>query len=74
MTAFTSFIARGIVLQCLPDTRFSVKLESGKEVLCYLSGKMRLHRIKVIVGDTVEIVLDPMGGKATNRIVRRIDR
>jgi len=39
-------------------------------VLAYLSGKMRLHRIKVLVGDRVELQLDPYGGRA--RIIRRM--
>jgi len=41
-----------------------------KEILAYLSGKMRMHRIKVLIGDSVEIVLDPYGGKG--RIVKRL--
>ncbi len=39
-------------------------------ILAYLAGKMRLHRIRVLMGDSVEMVLDPYGGKA--RIVRRL--
>ncbi len=39
-------------------------------VLAYLAGKMRLHRIRVLVGDQVDMVLDPYGGRA--RIVRRL--
>ena len=44
--------------------------EGGQLVLAYLAGKMRLHRIRVLVGDQVEMVLDPYGGRA--RIVRRL--
>jgi translation initiation factor IF-1 len=44
--------------------------ENGELVLAYLAGKMRMHRIKVLVGDTVLLELDPYGGKA--RIVRRV--
>ena len=44
--------------------------EEKKEILAYLSGKMRMHRIKVLIGDSVEIVLDPYGGKG--RIVKRL--
>ena len=39
-------------------------------VLAYLAGKMRLHRIRVLVGDQVDMVIDPYGGRA--RIVRRL--
>lgn len=59
----------GVVTESLPNTFFRVRLESGKEVLAYLAGRMRLHRIKVLVGDTVSLIEDPYGGKA--RITRR---
>ncbi len=44
--------------------------DEKKEILAYLSGKMRMHRIKVLIGDFVEIVLDPYGGKG--RIIKRL--
>lgn len=62
--------ARGVVTEALPSTLFRAQLESGEELLAYLGGKMRMHRIKVLVGDKVEIVLDPYGGKG--RIVKRL--
>jgi translation initiation factor IF-1 len=62
--------ARGIVTEALPSTLFRVELESGEGLLAYLGGKMRMHRIKVLVGDKVEIILDPYGGKG--RIVKRL--
>lgn len=49
---------------------FRVELETGTVLVAYLAGKMRLHRIKVLVGDTVEVIIDPYGGKG--RIVRRM--
>jgi translation initiation factor IF-1 len=66
--------ARGVVTEALPSTLFRVKMESkngaeGEEILAYLGGKMRMHRIKVLIGDGVEVVLDPYGGKG--RIVKR---
>lgn len=60
----------GVVDEALPNTLFRVKLESGEIVLAYLAGKMRLHRIKVLVGDRVQLHLDPYGGRA--RITRRM--
>lgn len=60
---------RGQVYEALPSTLFRVRLEDEKEILAYLSGKMRMNRIKVLVGDRVEVLLDPYGGKG--RIVRR---
>ena len=62
-------IVEGVVDEALPNTLFRVKLEGGEVVLAYLAGKMRLHRIKVLVGDRVQVQLDPYGGRA--RIVRR---
>ena len=63
-------VVEGVVDEALPNTLFRVKLESGERVLAYLAGKMRLHRIKVLVGDRVSLQLDPYGGRA--RVVRRI--
>jgi len=61
----------GIVVESLPNIMFRVKLDqSDEEILSYLSGKMRLHRIRVLVGDRVELELEPYGGKA--RIVKRL--
>ncbi|MBY0294160.1 translation initiation factor IF-1 [Patescibacteria group bacterium] len=61
---------QGVVEEALPNTLFRVSLESGEVILSYLAGKMRLHRIKVLVGDKVMLKLDPYGGKA--RITRRL--
>lgn len=61
---------QGVVEEALPNTLFKVSLENGESVLAYLAGKMRLHRIKVLVGDKVLMKLDPYGGKA--RITRRL--
>jgi translation initiation factor IF-1 len=64
-------VVEGIVEEALPNTLFRVKLETTGEVtLAYLAGKMRLHRIKVLVGDKVQLQLDPYGGRA--RITRRM--
>lgn len=61
----------GIVVESLPNIMFKVKLdETGEEILTYLSGKMRLHRIRVLVGDKVLLELEPYGGKA--RIIKRL--
>lgn len=62
-------LVEGIVEEALPNTLFRVKLPSGEMTLAYLAGKMRLHRIKVLVGDKVSLQLDPYGGRA--RITRR---
>jgi translation initiation factor IF-1 len=60
----------GIVVEALPDTLFRVEIDGTKEVtLAYLAGKMRMHRIRVLIGDKVELLQDPYGGRA--RITRR---
>ncbi|MDB5224617.1 MAG: translation initiation factor translation initiation factor [Candidatus Adlerbacteria bacterium] len=63
--------AQGTVEEALPNTMFRVAVDgTGEVILSYLAGKMRLHRIKVLVGDRVVLKLDPYGGKA--RITRRL--
>jgi len=59
----------GTVEEVLPNSLFRVRMPDGTLQLSYLAGKMRLHRIRVLVGDNVELVTDPYGGRA--RIVRR---
>ncbi len=66
----TKNTANGIVVEALPNTLFRVELQDTKEViLAYLAGKMRMNRIRVLIGDKVELDLDPYGGRA--RITRR---
>lgn len=61
----------GTVVESLPDTLFRVRLEGTETiVLAYLAGKMRMNRIRVLIGDRVELILDPYGGRA--RIVKRL--
>ncbi|MDB5266342.1 MAG: translation initiation factor translation initiation factor [Parcubacteria group bacterium] len=61
----------GVVMEALPNIMFKVKIDGEEgELLSYLSGKMRLHRIRVLVGDKVLLVLEPYGGKA--RIIKRL--
>ena len=59
-----------VVEEALPNTLFRITLDSGESLIAYLAGKMRLHRIKVLVGDKVLVKLDPYGGKG--RITRRL--
>lgn len=64
-------LVEGTITEALPNTLFRVEIEGEEEAqLAYLAGKMRMHRIKVLVGDTVLIKPDPYGGRA--RIVRRL--
>lgn len=50
---------KGIVVELLPSTTFKVKLENGQEILAYLSGKMRMNKIRLIPGDSVRIQMSP---------------
>lgn len=65
---------RGQVVESLPNLLYKVQLDTGRMVTCYLAGKMKLHKIKVIIGDVVEVVLDEYGGQSTNRIVLRVNQ
>jgi len=49
----------GIIIESLPNLNFKVKLEDGKEILAHLSGRMRLYRIRVLVGDKVKLEMSP---------------
>ncbi len=61
----------GVVMEALPNIMFKVIIDGEEEeTLSYLSGKMRLHRIRVLVGDKVLLELEPYGGKA--RIIKRL--
>lgn len=55
--------------EALPDATFRVQLEDGTVVLAYLAGKMRLHYVKVMLGDKVTLEVTP--DKARGRIVYR---
>ena len=60
----------GTVIEALPEATFKVVLDNTEEILAYLAGKMKIRRIRVLVGDRVLMKTDPYGGKA--RIFRRL--
>jgi translation initiation factor IF-1 len=49
----------GTIVETLPNAKFRVKLESGQEILAYISGKMRMHFIKILPGDKVLVEMSP---------------
>ena len=60
----------GKVVELLPNTMFRVELANGHRILAHISGKMRLHFIRILPGDTVTLVLsayDPSQGRITYR-------
>jgi len=61
----------GQVLENLPNATFRVELDDKRVVLCHLSGKMRINRIKVIPGDRVKIETTPYD-ENKGRIVYRV--
>jgi translation initiation factor IF-1 len=61
---------QGIVTEALPNATFRIELPGGRLMIAYLSGKMRKFRIKVLIGDSVEVVTDQSGEKG--RIIKRL--
>ena len=61
----------GIVRELLPNTMFRVELKNGHRILCHISGKLRLHFIKILPGDKVNVELSPYD-LTKGRIVYRI--
>ena len=60
----------GKVLETLPNTTFKVSLESGQEILAHISGRMRMHYIRILPGDKVLVEMSPYD-LTKGRIVRR---
>lgn len=52
-------VKTGEVIEALPSVTFKVRLEDGKEVLAYLSGKLRMFKIRILPGDKVQVELSP---------------
>ena len=54
-----SIQVEGTVLEALPNAMLRVELENGHKVLAHVSGKMRMHLIKILAGDKVTVALSP---------------
>lgn len=50
---------KGKVIELLPSATFKVELENGQEILAHLSGRMRMHHIRLLPGDSVKIEMTP---------------
>ena len=61
---------KGQVQEALPSFQFRVKLEDGQEILAYVSGKLRMHKIRILPGDRVTVEMSPYDSKR-GRIVYR---
>lgn len=60
----------GQVTEVLPNAMFRVKLQTGNSILGYISGRMRQHEIRILLGDHIELELSPYD-LSKGRIVRR---
>ena len=49
----------GLVIDTLPNAQFKVKLENGHEILAHVSGKIRMHYIRILPGDRVTVEISP---------------
>ena len=61
----------GIVTEALSNSMFKAELENGHEVLCHISGKIRVNNIRIMVGDKVKIAMSPYD-LTKGRIVLRL--
>ncbi len=71
MSQKDALLMQGVVKETLPNTMFKVEIEGGHEVLAHISGKMRVHYIKVLPGDKVVVEMSPYDLKR-GRIVQRL--
>lgn len=63
-------VVDGKVIEVLPNATFRVELDNGHVVLCHISGKMRMHYIKILLSDTVRVEITPYSldkGRITHR-------
>lgn len=63
--------AEGVVEEALPNTTFKVKLDTGHEILAYISGKMRIHYIRILPGDRVVLEISPYDTTRGRIVYRR---
>lgn len=50
---------QGVIVETLPNAMFRVQLESGHKILAHISGKMRMHFIRILPGDKVTVEMSP---------------
>ena len=61
----------GVIIETLPSTTFKVKLDNGHEVLAHISGRMRVHYIRLLPGDRVLMEMSPYD-LTKGRVVQRM--
>lgn len=62
----------GEVVANFPNTQFRVKLDSGQEITAHLSGRMRVHHIRLLPGDRVKVALSPYD-LTRGRVILRLE-
>ncbi|MDP2930161.1 MAG: translation initiation factor IF-1 [bacterium] len=60
----------GVVIEALPSATFKVKLEDESEIIAHLSGRLRINRIRILVGDKVKVEMSPYDNKRGRVIYR----
>ncbi|MFT5051750.1 MAG: translation initiation factor IF-1 [Chlamydiales bacterium] len=66
-------VVEAVVTESLPNARFRAKLENGHEILAHVSGKMRMHYIRILPGDKITVEMSPYD-LTKGRITCRGDR
>lgn len=64
-------VFEGQVIEALPNATFKVELVNGQEILAHVSGKIRMHYIKILAGDKVQVEMSPYD-LTKGRIIRRM--
>ena len=65
-----TLVLNGVVTECLPQTKFRVELETGQEIIAYNAGRLNKFRIKITLGDKVQVELS-LYDLTQGRIIRR---
>jgi translation initiation factor IF-1 len=64
-------VVQGRILEALPSSTFRVELETGQTILAHLAGRMRIHYVRIVPGDTVQVEISPYdlkNGRITYRL------
>ncbi|MBT4594832.1 translation initiation factor IF-1 [bacterium] len=69
-----AIVIDGVVEKALPNAVFRVKLEGGHEIMAHVSGKMRMHYVRLLAGDKVAVELSPYDLTKGRIIIRYRDR
>lgn len=59
MSKQNSIFQTGVVVEALANSMFRVELDNGIEIMCHISGKIRINNIRIMAGDKVKVALSP---------------